>query len=343
MTTDTPLYWRPVHPGAFVKSRPGESRIGQSMLAPQAWDTLLSALSSDTIVLVGVPESIGPRANLGQGGAEAGFSAFLAQFLNMQETGRLPLHSLCLGGEVDCTDLMAQAAKLDASQPEELAQLRALCAEVDTRVESVLTPLFQTGARVILIGGGHNNAYPLLKSLASASERSVGAVNLDPHSDFRPQEGRHSGNGFSYAHAEGVLQHYQVVTLHEAKNSKATLDQLEAAGGRYISMHQLLDSRMDKVMSEVVRQALEWDVPLGIELDIDAITGAPASAYNYAGVTLPEAQTFVQRLGMLPQARYLHLAEAAPACHPAGFAAGQKAVGQILSELVFTYLLSRNQ
>ncbi len=37
----------------------------------------------------------------------------------------------------------------------------------------------------------------------------INSINLDAHSDFRPAEGRHSGNGFRYAEEDGYLQ-----TLH---------------------------------------------------------------------------------------------------------------------------------
>lgn len=339
----SPLYWRPVNPGAFVHARAGETRIGESIGAPQHWSALMDALTDDSIVVIGVPESIGPRANLGRGGAEAGFAAFLQQFLNMQDAGRLPIQRLLLGGEVDCTDLMEKSAHLDANNADDLSQLRLLCEQLDERVREVLEPLFARGVRVILIGGGHNNALPLIQALAAADSGAVGAVNLDPHSDFRPLEGRHSGNGFSYAHKAGLLKHYQVVSLHEAKNSRGTLDQLAEAGATYVAMHKLAESRMDKVMAEVARQACDWQIPFGIELDVDAITGAPASAFNYTGVSFGQAQTFVRRLAAYPKARYLHLAEAAPACHPAGLEAGNKACGQLLSELVFTYLLATNQ
>jgi formiminoglutamase len=36
----------------------------------------------------------------------------------------------------------------------------------------------------------------------------VNAINFDAHSDFRILEGRHSGNGFSYAYEEGFLKKY---------------------------------------------------------------------------------------------------------------------------------------
>jgi formiminoglutamase len=41
-----------------------------------------------------------------------------------------------------------------------------------------------------------------------------------PHSDFRPEEGRHSGNGFSYAYAEGFLKYYFIFGLHKNYTSE---------------------------------------------------------------------------------------------------------------------------
>jgi formiminoglutamase len=39
----------------------------------------------------------------------------------------------------------------------------------------------------------------------------VNAINFDAHSDFRILEGRHSGNGFSYAYEEGFLKKYFIL------------------------------------------------------------------------------------------------------------------------------------
>lgn len=57
----------------------------------------------------------------------------------------------------------------------------------------------------IAIGGGHNNAYPMLKGYSLAKKEKINAINCDPHADFRALEGRHSGNGFSYAVNDGYL------------------------------------------------------------------------------------------------------------------------------------------
>jgi len=297
--------------------------------------------SGKRVALLGVPEDIGPRANLGQGGADQGWQAFLAQFLNLQHTHALPFEDLLLVGHVDTHELMQEADTLDPKKPHELLRLRELCALLDSRVEFVLKPLFAAGFEVILIGGGHNNAYPLLSALHQVTEQPCGAVNLDPHADFRPREGRHSGNGFSYAYTDGALGFYHVVSLHEGKNSATSLRNLADANFRYHSIHHLYDMNFVDAMRDVTAKAASWQVPVGVEVDIDAIQFAPASAFNTAGVSVNQAYRYVSDLASLENVRYLHLAEAAPACHPAGVKAGMHHAGQLLSELVLAWLRAR--
>ncbi|MFU8785350.1 formimidoylglutamase [Aliidiomarina sp.] len=332
-------HWQPIVPSQFASTRAGETRIGESITTLA--DLNASAAPLGRFAILGVPESIGPRANLGQGGAELGFQAFLQQFLNMQDSQVLPVHEVVLAGQVDCQDLNDEATTLDASDANDLQRLRQLCEQLDQRVAQVTQCLFKQGYEVILIGGGHNNALPLLQSLAYVHNTAVGAVNLDPHADFRPLEGRHSGNGFSYAYQQGYLKHYHVMALHPAKNSAATLQQLQDAGATYSGVHDMLGSSFAQHLQPLQQRVASWQCSMGIELDVDAIQYAPASALNYTGVALSDALLFVQELAKAPQCCYLHLAEAAPACHPLGVQAGIKATGQILSELVFTYIVSR--
>ena len=58
----------------------------------------------------------------------------------------------------------------------------------------------------IIVGGGHNNAYGIIKGSALALNKKINVLNIDAHADFRPLEGRHSGNGFSYAFHEGFIK-----------------------------------------------------------------------------------------------------------------------------------------
>ncbi|MBA3987926.1 MAG: arginase [Idiomarina sp.] len=344
------MYLRRSNPQQWVRPREHETKIGQAIACLREGDNLAELLASHQaegcrVALVGVPESIGPQGNCGKGGAELGWQAFLNAFMNLQATPAMPTHELLLVGEVDCADLQQQADDLPpaTANNQTLAQLRALCAELDQRVLQVVSALFQADYEVILIGGGHNNAYPLLKAGFETTGQAFASVNLDPHADFRPLEGRHSGNGFSYAYMEGALAHYHVVSLHEGKNSAQSLRQLAEAGFSYHSMHRLYDMQFTTAIDEVSELVAGWQAPLGLELDVDAIMQAPASALNYTGVSFPQAYRFVSQLAASSYTRYLHLAEAAPARHPAGVEAGYIASGQLLSELTLAYLFGREQ
>lgn len=346
---DFPLHLCLTDAQGLVKPRAQESKIGQVMrcltINTNNYSSELARHIEQgaRVALVGVPESIGPQANLGKGGAEGGWDAFLQIFLNYQATAALPVDQLLLVGHVDCADLMAKADALQADDPQRLDALRNWCDIIDQRVMSVVQPLFDAGFEVILIGGGHNNAFPLLQSLHESSSQPCAAVNLDPHADFRLREGRHSGNGFSYAHASGALAHYHVLSLHEGKNSAVSLRQLSDAGFTYHSMHHIHLNSFRFALDETLNLVGGWQAALGIEVDVDAIMQAPASALNYTGVSMSEGYQFVARTAALENTRYLHLAEAAPVQHPAGTAAGAVAAGQLLSELTLAYLFGREQ
>lgn len=336
---------------AFQQQRCGETRLGETLLFPDDTlplaDTLrLAKAGGARYVLLGIPEDIGPRANFGNGGADLGFQAFLKRFVNLQANDYVDGKQILLLGEINVQDLQQQSAALLSQDAEQLATLRSLCAQIDDRATPVLQAIFDAGLTPLVIGGGHNNALPLLKALALSSHGKVNAVNLDPHCDFRLQEGRHSGNGFSYASAQGYLDRYFVVGLHELKNSAAALAQLKQAGATYCSYQDLyLHQRcsFDQAVADAIEFVSGNQAPVGIELDTDSISMMPVSAFTNCGLSVREAELYVYQLAKLPQSRYLHLAEAAPAQHPAGLAAGMSEAGQVLTALVLAFIQARTQ
>ena len=336
---------------AFQQQRDGETRLGETLLLPDPTLPLADALrlakkAGAVYVLLGIPEDIGPRANLGNGGADLGFQAFLKRFLNLQANDFIDGDQILLLGEVNLADLQQQSAGLQANKNEDLVELRQLCAKVDERATPVLKAIFDAGLTPLVIGGGHNNALPLLTALSQSCGSSVNAVNLDPHCDFRLLEGRHSGNGFSYAKAQGHLNRYFVLGLHELKNSKASLAQLKHADAAFCSYQQIYlhqQYSFPQAIAAAIQFVSNTDQPLGIELDTDSISMMPVSAFTNCGISVREAELYVYQLAKLPQSRYLHLAEAAPAQHPAGLAAGMSEAGQVLTALVLAFIQARNK
>ncbi len=330
----------------ITAQRPGETHIGETirlLSSPVAsYQALAQALKDATVygiryVILGIPEDIGPRANCGRAGAEHSFAAFLQHFCNLQDNQHLNLNACLLLGEVALDDLQKQSAVAS------LNQLRALTEQIDTRVEAVLSAIFAAGLEPIIIGGGHNNCYPILKALAAHSGKAANAINLDPHADFRALEGRHSGNGFHYAKEHDALGKYHVIGLDEFRNNQAIFDALNAHKVGYTS-HQALFYRQTVPLPEALTHALEEmkDAPLGIEVDVDAIQNVPASAYTYVGVSHQDANYYVYTSAKANNATYLHLAEAAPSLHPVSQQEGERQCGQILSSLVLSYLQGRS-
>lgn len=292
--------------------------------------------------IIGIPEDIGPRANCGKGGADKGWQNFLPVFLNQQSNCFFDWSSCLLIGNVDVTRLQEQSYKA-LSTNHQLDTLRELCAELDTRVENTLTPIFESGLEVIIIGGGHNNAYPIITALNNATKLPVACANLDPHADFRPMEGRHSGNPFRFAYHSGALSHYCVLGLHEQKNNQQTIDGLIDAHFPYYTFQSMFMDRQqpfEDALTLAHKYISSATGPVGIELDLDSIKHAAASAYSVSGFSLEQAIHYVYRMATLTPVRYVHLCEGAPAIHEHSEYQSHD-VGQILNQLVYSYLKAR--
>ena len=331
----------------FQNKRNNELHVADQIHIPNSEQSLtdnleLAKQQGVKYVVVGIPEDIGPRANCGNGGADKGWDNFLPVFLNQQANGFFDWQQCLLLGHVEVDDLQKQSTQACCSD-HLLDTLRALCEQVDARVKSVLTPIFEMGFEIIVIGGGHNNAYPIIHALSDATNKQVACVNMDPHADFRALEGRHSGNPFRYAYDNKFLSHYALIGLHEQKNNQETITGLQQANFPYYSYQSLVmeqQQTFEDALYESREYISETSGPIGIELDLDSIKNAGASAYSVAGFSLEQAIRYVYRSSTLRSTRYIHLCEGAPAMHEHS-EYGSFDVGQMLTQLTYAYLKAR--
>ncbi len=281
---------------SYVSLRDGEVKLGEKV-------AVYSDLENFTgkYVVLGVKEDVGPRANLGLSGSDAGYACFLKRFLNMQSNSFLSGEEVLLMGEVRVNLVI-----------DELGALRKGVEELDDLLVSLLVPIYERGLVPILVGGGHNNAYSLIKACSLVQGAAINVVNCDPHADFRPLEGRHSGNSFSYAMQEGWLANYAVLGLHQQYNSQSMLERLAEKECYVTFFEEYLTGERDFIVDieDVLRQIS--DVSLGVELDMDAIIDMPSSAFTPSGFSLEEARKYVIKCAKSKKAAYLHLPEAAP-------------------------------
>lgn len=333
---------------SYLTVRSGETKIGQQLQLPSC-DNLQLTLkdfkkAGAKFVLLGIPEDIGPKANLGRSGSSDGWQAFLSRFLNLQQNAFIRGHEIALLGHVHTHDLQRKSDLLDLTKTDDLDTIRSLVSQLDDRVSPVIEAIVLNGLMPIVIGGGHNNAYGIIKGVSAAKSQPIAAINLDPHTDFRALEGRHSGNGFSYAAQQEHLGYYFSLGMHELKNSAANINHLNQHHFPFISYQQIYVRRevsLEQALHDAACYLNDSHAPIGIELDVDAISYMPASAYTNVGVSLSDAQYYVHAMAQLSKSCYLHLAEGAPKQHPAGFEAGFNDAGQGYAALVSAFIQSK--
>ncbi len=341
---------------SLVIPRVGEKKVGQDIrvldgVTPDNLDKSLrqSFDQGSRYVLLGIPEDAGPLANLGKGGSDKAWDVFLRCFLNTQSNRFLDPSKVLLLGKVDVSDLVTQAAVLQRHSAIDLKKIRELCAEVDERVAPVVSKILAAGLKPIIIGGGHNNAYPIIKAVAEASKEEdksgqITCINCDPHADFRSvEDGRHSGNPFSFAHRDNLLAAYFVLGLHEGYNSEELLERLEQAGFRYRTYEDI------KIKSEIsfddaVKEGIAYikthpKLAVGIELDLDSIAHMPVSALTPVGFSLEEVARYIHMTTTALNPAYLHIAEGAPGIMPQG----DLLVGKGISKIVRTFISANEE
>ncbi len=301
----------------ITQHRSGEIKFGEKVqLVPPDFDAFSFIKdSSAQYVLLGIPEDIGVRANRGRAGASTAFESTLKSLANIQHNKFCKGSNLIILGEINVENEMTFAENLDASNKEDRKQLFSLVEKIDKEVSHIIHQIVKAGKKPIIIGGGHNNAYGNIKGLALAKGKPVNAVNFDPHTDFRILEGRHSGNGFSYAYEEGFLKKYFVFGLHESYISKGVQSTIKEIASRVkFATYEEIEIRKEKTYEDQLNEALQFikNDPFGIEIDLDAIPGIHTSAMTLSGFSVQQARQFIHHFAADKNASYIHICEGAP-------------------------------
>ena len=158
-----------------------------------------------------------------------------------------------------------------------------------------------------MIGGGHNNAYGCLKGSSEAKERSINCLNIDAHTDLRSTEGRHSGNGFTYAAEAGYMANYFMLGLQENYTPEYIWQTIEHNDAFNVASFEDLQSGELTQDEALIHVAEHLGMEYGLELDVDAIANFPSSAQSVSGFSFDQVRQIIYALDMLPH--YFHLCE----------------------------------
>lgn len=294
---------------ALTNLRSGETKLGERVQTIASLEAL--AISSCKFVLIGLPEDIGVKANFGITGARTAWEDALKALLNIQSTKKLSGAEVAVLGYLDFSNEMEQATTLDPKSTADLQELRLLVSRMDDDVEAVIKAVYAAGKIPVIVGGGHNNSYPILKAFSKAFNKPVNTINLDAHSDFRPMEGRHSGNGFRYAFHEKYLGKYAMVGLHENYNSPAIIEEFKSQPQhfQYVFFEDFI--RENNNHSRAFLEAMNFTDGLsGLEIDLDSIAGILTSAVTPSGFSVEQVRDMIAQT-TIRQFFYLHIAEGA--------------------------------
>ncbi|SCY61131.1 formimidoylglutamase [Flavobacterium anhuiense] len=297
--------------------RSGELKFGEKMIViPPGADKITFLKESEAkYVLLGIPEDIGVRANYGRPGAASAWQSAIKSIANIQHNRFCKGSNIIVLGQINVANEMREVENLDFNDIDDRSKLSQLVEKIDKEVSHIIFTIIKAGKTPIIIGGGHNNAYGNIKGAALAKGKPVNAINFDAHSDFRILEGRHSGNGFSYAYEEGFLKKYFIFGLHENYTSKSVLDIIKKLEDRVrYNTYDSVNIRKEKDFNREMITALDFikNDSFGIEIDLDAIPNIASSAMTISGFSVEELRQFVSFFGEHKNATYLHICEGAP-------------------------------
>jgi formiminoglutamase len=322
--------------------RSGEIKFGEKMLTiPKGIDAATFLKTSDVkYVLFGIPEDIGVRANFGRPGAASAWESAIRGIANIQHNRFCKGSQILVLGQLDVCEEMKEVEHLNFNNVNDRSKLSQLVEKIDKEVSHIIFNIIKSGKTPIIIGGGHNNSYGNIKGTALAKGKPINAINFDAHSDFRILEGRHSGNGFSYAFEEGFLKKYFIFGLHENYTSKSVLDIIKKIEDRVrYNTYDCINIRKEKNFNQELIQALEFiqNDSYGIEIDFDAIPNIASSAMTLSGFSIEELRQFVSYFGKHKNAAYIHICEGAP---DLGEEKNNHLIGKLIGYLVTDFIKS---
>lgn len=307
---------------SLTKLRRFETKLGERLQVLSGPSNIDASLQSSPakFVIVGIPEDIGIKANESVGGADTVWIPFLQQFLNIQSNDFLDGEEMILLGHFDFGDIEYLIDTTAKSEDEKLEAYRHAVNTIDDEVEALAKMITAAKKIPVVIGGGHNNSYPLIKGAAKGWDKAgeiqlaqINCINLDAHADYRPMEGRHSGNPFRYAEEDGYLQKYCVVGIHE--NYLQQNVWIDIVNNPFIDCLTFEDIFVHEKRSfmQAVAHAVGFtgDSLCGIDIDLDSVQDTLSSAVTPVGVSALNARQYISYAAAAGKPAYLHICEGA--------------------------------
>lgn len=305
---------------SLTKIRRFETKVGERLqvLNEAADISVAIAESPAKYILFGVPEDLGSKGNYGSGGMDTLWLPFLQNFLNMQSNDFFDGAEILLLGHFDFGDMQYLIDHTAKGDEERIEAYRHAVNTIDDEVEHLAKIITETKKIPLVIGGGHNNSYPLIKGAAKGWHKAgvipisqINCVNLDAHTSYRPLEGRHSGNAFRYAEEDGYLSKYCVVGIHENYiPQNVWIDIVNNPFFDCITFEDIFIHEKRTFMQSVAHAAGFTDETLtGIDLDLESVQHTLSNSLTPVGFSPVNARQYVSYTAAFSKPAYLHICQ----------------------------------
>ena len=333
---------------SHTKIRKFETKIGECLPTITPGVDLNEAIShlNCKYVLIGVPEDIGVLANSGIAGTSTAWTTFLKAFVNLQSNDFFEGTEVAIAGYFDFGDMQFLIEKNAQNEEERLEAYRHAVTRIDDEVESIIKIIIAQNKIPIIVGGGQNNAYALLKGASKALHQlqkipipQINCMNLDAQADYRPAEGRHNGNAFRYAEDDGFLLKYCILGAQE--NLLPQNVWVDIVNNPFIDCITYEDIYVynNRTFKQAVTHAIAFteDNFTGIELDLTCADNNILSPTSGIGINLKDVRAYITGAASHTNVAYLHICEGA-----AQLADGSTftSVGNLISTLVTDFIKS---
>ncbi len=298
------------HIQRLTKKRPGSIKIGETIgFVPQGehWEVSLAS-SYARFVILGVIEDIGTQASKINTNSRGLLDDVLEQLLNFQDNLYLSGADILLLGEVPTQDLSAEISFLGHNE-----QKVHYCVDrIDQRLEEVMVKIFESGKIPVVIGGGQNNAYPILKALSKVQNRQVNTISVAAQTCLMPPTTRSARNAYSFGLLDGFLNRLYVLGLHESEIPHSIYEFILA------NFSQIGLTRFEAILKnspgldEAIQDANNFvtDLPFGLDINANCMADYLISPQYPDGFLLREIRNIIRRIIDFHQPAYLLLCEA---------------------------------
>lgn len=175
---------------------------------------------------------------------------------------------------------------------------------------------------IIHIGGGHDHAYPLLKSLElNPKIKNILVLNVDAHCDTRIDDHHHSGTPFrNFTDETKKNVRLKQIGIHAYANSKTTLTPIKNGKEDHYTLSELrVESDNFKLFNQSFLSDLDFELNdetfVFLSLDCDALESSimeAVSAVNHDGLPLSYVELVIKHIKNLGSPKAFGLYEYNP-------------------------------